>query len=189
MAALRIDRKPQMKKSKVSMFRSVQILLAFFLLLAAATTASSEGTPNFSGVWKLDKDRCQPKRNDDITLRIERHDPEFTFETLISRNFASSRHEIQEYTTDGNVTVSTGADRDGFKTPVVWMGSSLFFSIGEREDGRILQSKETWSVIDDGATLKRMRERPNGDKQTPFFRRIPLSCCDSKSGFIKAHDK
>jgi hypothetical protein len=178
-----------MRKSKVSMFRPVRILLGSLLLSAAATLTSSQGTPDFSGVWKLDNDRSQPKRNGDITLRIERHDPELTVETSISRNSASSRHGIQKYTTDGNVTVSTGADGDEFKTSVVWKDSSLFFSIEEQEDGRILQSKETWSVIEDGATLKRMRERPNGEKQTLFFRRLPLSCCDSKSGLIKAHDK
>jgi hypothetical protein len=72
---------------------------------------------------------------------------------------------------------------------VVWKDSSLVFSIEEHEDGRILLSKETWSVIEDGATLERIRERPNGEKQTLFFRRIPVSTSDSKSDFIKANDK
>ena len=171
------------------MFRSVRTLLGFFLLSAAATAASAHGTPDFSGGWKLDNDRSQPKRNGDITLRIERHDPELTVEISISHNSASSRHGVQKYTTDGNVTVSTGADRDEFKTSAVWKDSGLLFSIEEQEDGHILQSKETWSVIEDGTALKRMRERPDGEKQTLFFRRLPQSCWDSKSGLIKAHDK
>jgi hypothetical protein len=61
--------------------------------------------------------------------------------------------------------------------------------IEEHEDGRILLSKETWSVIEDGATLERNRERPNSEKQTLFYRRIPVSRSDSKSGFLKARDK
>ncbi len=53
------ERKPQMRKSKVSMFRTVRILLGFLLLLAAATVAPSQGTPVFSRGWKLDNERCQ----------------------------------------------------------------------------------------------------------------------------------
>src|SRR5208337_1528413 len=137
-----------MRKSKISMFRSVRILLGILLLSTAAAVAWSQGTPDFSGLWKQDNDRCEPKRNGDVTLRIEHHDPEFTVETSISRDSASSRHAVQKYTTDGKVSVTTGADGDEFHTSVAWKASSLVFSIEEHEDGRILQSKETWSLIE-----------------------------------------
>jgi hypothetical protein len=153
------------------MFRCARIFLGVLLLSTAAANAWSQATPDFSGMWKQDSDRCQPKRNGDVTLRIEHHDPELTVETSISRNSASPRHAVQKYTTDGKVSVSTGADGDEFHTSIVWKDSSLFFSIEEHEDGRILLSKETWSVIEDGATLEKIREHPNGEKQTLFFRR------------------
>jgi hypothetical protein len=171
------------------MFRYVRIFLSILLLSTAAAVAWSQVTPDFSGLWKQDNDRCQPKRNGDLTLRIEHHNPKLTVETLISRNSASLRHAVQKYTTDGKVSVSTGADGDRFNTSVVRKDSSLIFSIEEHEDGRILQSKETWSVIEDGATLERIRERPNGEKQTLFFRRIPVGFSDSKSAVVKARDK
>ena len=169
-------------------FRSLRIFLGILLLSTATAVAWSQGTPDFSGLWKQDNDRCQPKRNGDVTLRIEHHDPKLTVETSISSNSASSRHAIQKYTTDGKVSVSTGADGDEFNTSVVWKDSSLVFLIEEHEDGRIIQSKETWSVIEDGATLERIRERPNGERQTLFFRRIPVSSSNSKSGLVKARD-
>lgn len=168
---------------------SLRTFLCVLLLSTAAAAAWSQGTPDFSGLWKQDNDRCQPKRNGDVTLRIEHQGPELTVETSISRNSLSSRHAVQKYTTDGKVSVSTGADGDEFNTSVVWKDSSLVFSIEEHEDGRILQSRETWSVIDDGATIERIRERPNGEKQALFFRRIPVSGSNSKSGFVKARDK
>ena len=171
------------------MFRSVRVFLGILLLSTAAPVAWSQGTPDFSGMWKQDNDRCQPQRNGDVTLRIEHRDPELSVETSISRNSASPRHAVQKYTTDGKVSVSTGADGDQFHTSVVWQDSSLLFSIEEHEDGRILLSKETWSVIEDGATLERIREHPNGEKQTLFFRRIRVSQSDSKSVFVKAGDK
>lgn len=173
----------------MSIFRSGRIFLAILLLSTAATVAWSQGMPEFSGLWKQDNDRCQPKGNADVTLRIEHHDPELTVETLISRNSTSSRHAVQKYTTDGKVSVSTGADGDEFNTAVVWKDSSLIFSIEEHEDGRILRSKETWLVIDEGATLERIRERRNGEKQTLFFRRLLVSRSDSKSALVKVRDK
>jgi hypothetical protein len=127
--------------------------------------------PDFSGVWKQDNDRCQPKRSGDVTLHIEHHDPVLTVETSISHGSQNSRHAVQKYTTDGKVSVSTGADGDEFHTSIIRKDSSLFFTIEEHEDGRILQSQEIWSLIENGATLQRIRERPNGEKQILIYRR------------------
>ena len=127
--------------------------------------------PDFSGQWEQDNDRCQPKRNGDVTLKIEQHAPALTVETTIARSSGSPRHAVQKYTTDGKASVSTGTDGDEFHTSIVWSGQSLVFSIEEHEEGRILQSKETWSVIDDGKSLERIREPASGEKQTLFYRR------------------
>ena len=170
-----------MRKSKVSMFRSMRLFLGILLLSAAVGVAFSQRTPDFSGQWKQDNDRCQQKRNGDVTLRIEHHGPELTVETSISPNSSGSRHAVQKYTTDGKVSASTGADGDIFYTSAVWKDSRLVFSIEEHEDGRILPSKETWSIIEDGATLERVRERLNGEQQTLFFRQIQITASGGKS--------
>ena len=148
-----------------------RVCLSVLLLLTITRVVWPQTAPDFSGVWQQDNDRCQPKRNGDVTLRIEQNGPKLTVETSISQGSSNSRHAVQKYTLDGQVSVSTGADGDEFHTSVVWKGSSLVFSIEEHEDGRILQSKETWSLIDNGATLQRTRERPGGEKQILFYRR------------------
>jgi hypothetical protein len=173
--------------SQVS-FRSIQLFLGILVLATASAAAWTQATPDFSGLWKQDNDRCQPKRNGDVTLRIEHRGPVLTVETAISRDAASPRHAVQKYTTDGKVSVSTGADGDQFNTSVVWKDSSLVFTIEEHEDGRVLPSKETWSLIEDGATLERIRERPDGDKQALFYRRMPVNSSDSKPGAAKVRD-
>jgi hypothetical protein len=186
LATLRIARRLRVRKSKVSMPISLRTFLCVLLLSTAAGVASPQGTPEFSGLWKQDNDRCQPKRNGDVTLRIEHHGPELTVETSISRNSSDSRHAVQKYTTDGKVSASTGADGDVFYTSVVWKDSSLVFSIEEHEDGRILRSNETWSLSEGDATLEKVRERLNSERQTLFFRRIPITSSGGKSGFVKA---
>jgi hypothetical protein len=146
-------------------------ILILVLLCIVSSAALAQARPDFSGVWKQDNERSLPRRNGDLTLRIEHRDPELIVETSMSSNTGASRHAVQKYTTEGKVSISTGADGDEFHTSVVWKDSSLVFSIEEHEDGRILMSTETWFVIEDGVTLEKVRERPDGQKQTSFFRR------------------
>jgi hypothetical protein len=134
-------------------------------------TAWPQTGPDLSGLWKQDNDRCQPKRSGDVTLHIEHHDPELAVETSTSHASLNSGHALQKYRTDGRVSVSTGADGDEFHTMVVWRDTSLIFTIEEHEAGRILRSQEIWSLIENGATLQRTRERPNGEKQILFYTR------------------
>lgn len=150
---------------------SLSVLSGIFLLPALATLAWTQTAPDFSGQWKQDNDRCQPKRKGDVELRVEQIGQALTVETSISHGSEGSRHAMQKYTTDGKVSVSTGADGDEFHTSAVWKDSTLVFSIEEHEDGRILHSREIWSVIDDGATLQRIREHADGEKQVLIFRR------------------
>ena len=146
------------------------MLLPVLLLTPAGICAPP--SPNFSGTWKQSNERCEPKRKGDVTLRIEHQDPRLTVETTILRGSAPSRHASRQYTTDGNVSVSTGADGDEFHTSVTWSGPSLVFAVEEHEDGRILLSKETWTVMENGAVLQRVRERSEGgDKQMMIYTR------------------
>jgi hypothetical protein len=148
----------------------VQVLMCALMLAAISASARAQTATDFSGQWKQDNDRCQPKRSGDVTLRIEQSGPELTVETSISHG-SNSRHAVQKYTLNGQVSVSTGADGDEFHTSVVWKDSSLVFSIEEHEEGRILLSRETWSLLDNGATLQKTREPADGEKQILFFRR------------------
>ncbi len=147
-------------------------LTIVFLAVFASQLLPAQGLPSFSGVWKQSNDRSQPARKGDVTLKIDHRDPEFIVETTILRGSGAPRVAKQRYTTDGKVSTSTGADGDEFLTSIVWKGSDLVFSIEEHEDGRTIRSNETWSLIEDGAALKRVRERSDGSqKQTLIYLR------------------
>jgi len=128
------------------------------LLSILPAAAGAQARPDFSGLWKQDNERSLPKRNGDVTLRIEHRDPDLAVETTVTRGTQGARHAVQRYTTGGKVSISTGTDGDEFHTSVVWKEQSLVFGVEEHEDGRILLSRETWTLSENGAVLERVRE-------------------------------
>jgi hypothetical protein len=135
----------------------------FLVLLLAGVMAPSaiclQSNADFSGTWKQSNERSTPTRTGNVVLHIDHRDPDMTVETTIRRGSAALRHALQHYTTDGQASISTGADGDEFRTSVVWSGQGLIFSVEEHEDGRIILSRETWTLIVNGAALERCRER------------------------------
>jgi hypothetical protein len=150
-----------------------QLFLSLLLtLLLGPTGTCSPPNPDFSGTWKQSNERCTPKRTGDVTLRIDHRDPELTVETTVLRSSGPPGHALQRYSTDGKKSVSTGADGDEFRTSITWSGASLVFAVEEHEDGRILISREIWTLLENGAVLQRVRERSGGgDKQTLIYLR------------------
>ncbi len=169
-----------MRKSDQWTHRRIRLCLSIlFLLSTMAVAARPQTAPDFSGSWKQDNQRSMPKRTGDVILHVDHRDPDLTVETTISRGSAATRHAVQHYTTDGRALISTGADGDEFHTSIVWNGQSLIFSIEEHEDGRIILSKETWTLIENGAVLKRVREPRNaspdgaGKQELIYLREAP----------------
>jgi hypothetical protein len=126
--------------------------------LPASAGFCSSLNPDFSGTWELSGERSTPKRTGKATLHIDHRDPQLTVETTMFRGAGEPRHAVQHYSTDGRTSVTTGADGDEFHTSIVWEGESLVFSIEEHEDGRILRSREKWTLIQNAAALERVRE-------------------------------
>jgi hypothetical protein len=139
-----------------------------------AAAARAQARPDFSGTWKQSNERSLPQRKGDVTLKIDHRDSELTVETTILRGSGAQRHALQHYTTDSKVSVTTGADGDEFHTSIAWNGVSLVFSVEEHEDGRIILSSETWTLIENGAALQRVRQLADGEKtETLIYLRQP----------------
>jgi hypothetical protein len=141
-------------------------LLTMLLLVPGMCWAVN---PDFSGTWKQSNERSTPARKGDVTLHIEDSESQLTVETTILRNGAAPKHALQHYTTDGKPSVSTGADGDEFHTAVTRRGPALVFSVEEHEDGRIILSQETWTLIENGAAIERRREREGGAKDVIIY--------------------
>jgi hypothetical protein len=145
-----------------------RIVIAALLAVAMAPPAIClQPNPDFSGTWIQSNERSIPRRMNNVTLHIEHRDPELTIETTISRGSGSPRRAVQRYTTDGKESISTGADGDEFHTSIVWKNQTAVFSIEEHEDGRILLSRETWTLLENGTALERVREPLNASPDEP----------------------
>ncbi len=141
------------------------------LILAAALGLLTQAPlPDFSGNWKQSNEQCSPKRSGDVTLTIAQSDRQLIVETTSKGLIA--RHAVQRYTTDGIESKSTGADGDEFHSTVVWKDGALVFDIVEIEDGKRLKSTESWSLIDGGRTLKRVRHTEKAGDQILIYLRI-----------------
>jgi hypothetical protein len=146
------------------------------LLLAGVMVPAAVCLPpnaDFSGTWKQSNERSTPARTGNVTLHIDHRDPDLTVETTILPGSTGPRHALQHYTTDGKTSLSTGADGDEFYTSVVWSGEGLVFSVEEHEDGRIILSREIWTLIQNGAVLERCRERNAGKQTTIYLQESP----------------
>ncbi len=159
--------------------RSLVGFQLFFCLTCAGICSSPQ--PNFSGTWKQSNERCVPQRTGEVVRRIDQHGSDFVVETTSHRGSEPPRHALQRYRFDGRTSVSTGADGDEFHTAIVWQGSRLVFSIEEHEDGRVILSKETWTLVENGSALEIDRETANVDgSRTPnqtliYLRQTPGS--------------
>ena len=154
------------------------ILGSLAALLLVYAGICSQLNPNFSGTWKLSGERSTPKRTGNVTLHIQHRDMDLLVETTALRASGPPRHAVQRYSTDGKTSVSTGADGDEFHTSAVWSGQSLVFTVEEHEDDRVILSKETWMLIENGAVLQRVRQNLNASpdksaQQTLIYLREP----------------
>jgi hypothetical protein len=128
------------------------VLLSTLLLVSAAICLPPK--TDFSGTWKQSNERCVPERKGNVTRHIDQRGSDLIVETTNMRSSGPPRHALQHYSTDGRTSSSTGTDGDEFQTSVVWKGESLAFSIEEHEDGRVIHSRETWMLIENGSALQ-----------------------------------
>jgi len=124
-------------------------------------------------MWKQNNERCVPKRtNSGFTYanRIEQSGPVLKV-TTITNGDRGERSYTRDYQTDGSDQVSKASDGDEFHTRVHWEGAALVFDTEEKERDRNLVTKETWTLLDGGKTLRKVRRTsgPRGDSEVIYI--------------------
>lgn len=148
-------------------------LVWLVLAISGSALLSAQSTAGYAGVWKLNNDLSEPKRNGDVTLQISFEAPELIMEVTSTRSSSPPRHSTQTLLLDGKQTTWIGADGDRFDATVERKNDSLLVSIVEHEDGRTLRSKETWTLTENGQRIARVRDREGKTPETFIYDKQP----------------
>ncbi len=114
---------------------------------------------NLSGTWQQNNERSIPP------LRNKTHRYKMTVEAsneivrvrVTSNNGHGERNLDLTYQIGGKELVYTGMDGDEYHSKVHWDGGSLVFTTVEHERGRLIPSEETWTLLDSGNSLQRVK--------------------------------
>jgi hypothetical protein len=135
------------------------------MFLAAGLTA-------WQGHWQQNNQRSVPARNKSSSLRM---DVELAGSELRVHMDANGGRKLDvTYKMGGPETVYTGTDGDEFHSQAKWSGDEIVFTVVEHEDGKLLPYTETWTLIDGGQSIQRVKISA-GKKTTTVLERMPNS--------------
>jgi hypothetical protein len=146
--------------------------IALLLLLMAAGLCA-QTRPDFNGLWRQNNERCTPKRTSsgfDYSNRIAQSDLDLKV-TTITKGDRGERSYDRAYKTDGSEQISKDAEGDEFHTRVSWELDKLVFDTVEKDRAGTITTTETWTLIDSGKTLKKVRRTsgPRGDSEVTYI--------------------
>ena len=153
------------------MKRAMFAATAALLLLTSAAWA--QGTPNFSGTWKLDvakSDFGPAPPPESIVMVIDHKEPNIKAATTQKSQMGDTSNETI-VTTDGKENVNKlramGAEQD-VKSTTRWNGNKLLTARTIEVQGMAINMSDTWELSDDGKVLTIGRElkTPQGDFAT-----------------------
>ncbi len=139
------------------------LFLSSYSLLGSGMDARVETRLQMAGTWQQNNERCvPPPRNKSYSYKmtVELSDNILRVH-ITSNNGHGERQSDFTYEIGGKELVYIGSDGDEFHATVHWDGDSLVFEIVEHEGVRLIRSQDTWTLIDSGKSLQRVRESPD----------------------------
>ena len=123
-----------------------------------------------SGTWQQNNERSVPRP------RNKAHSYKMTVEAsakalrvrIIANNGHGERNLDLNYEIGGRELVYTGIDGDEYHSKVRREGDSLVFTTVEHERGRLIPSEETWTLIDSGKSLQRVKASPDEESKRVY---------------------
>lgn len=137
--------------------------------LLAATTLFGQSRPDFSGTWKLNKDKSDlgmfaDRMPDDFAVRIDHKDPEIK----ISQPGMRGGTQESKVTTDGKPSETTSQTPMGevkSKAVAKWDGAALVLDVEREMGGNTMSQTDRWTLSPDGKvlTIARKMTSPMGE--------------------------
>jgi hypothetical protein len=143
-------------------------IFGLLVLLCSTRLAYPQSRPDFSGTWRQNNERTVPRPKDDsysYRAIVDQHDS--VLDVVVSVVGGREQGELHlNYSIGGGELVYIGLDHDEFHTTVRWRGQELVFDTVEYERGEKVLVTETWSLLEGGHTLKRVKEENGPDKHS-----------------------
>ena len=144
--------------------------IAIYLLAFLVTAASAQTRPDFSGTWKQNMEKSPTKSSwlKSYVNKIEIQDTTLKVTTTTVGDRGERTYD-RTYVI-GKEQKSQDNEGDEFTTNVKWEGKTLVFETVEKEHDSVLNSKEVWTLSDDGRTLTKNihRSGPRGDSDQQY---------------------
>ena len=139
------------------------VLLSLSSYPLPSSGMGGEAKLGMAGTWQQNNERCvPPPRNKSYSYKmtVELSDNILRVH-ITSNNGHGERQNAFTYEIGGKELVYIGSDGDEFHARVHWDGDALVFDIVEHEGVRLIRSRDTWTLIDSGKSLQRVRESPD----------------------------
>jgi len=132
--------------------------------------ASGQNRPDFSGTWKENLEKSQPKSSwlKSYVNKIEQQGANLKVTTTTVGDRGERTYD-RTYVI-GQENKSQDAEGDQFTTNVKYDGNALVFETAEKEHDATLTSKEVWTLSGDGKTLTKSihRSGPRGESDQKY---------------------
>jgi len=148
------------------MKRAFIVFVGFFTV--ASWTIETQGQPNFSGVWKQNMAKSSKTSLQSYTQKIEHAGNVLKITTITGGPRGESSFD-KPYEI-GKETKSSDKEGDQFTSVVTWEGQTLVFLTSEQEESGTIDTRETWTLSDDGRTLTKVihSHSPRGDREQAY---------------------
>jgi len=147
-----------------------RVLLPIVCLACAlgVFAVSAQALPDFSGLWKQNMEKSSKTSLQSYANRIEQKDDTLKVVTISGGSRGENSYE-RTYVI-GKETTSTDREGDQFTSIVKWEGRALIFLTTEQEKTGTIETRETWTLSSDGATLTKVRSShgPRGDQEQHY---------------------
>jgi len=133
-----------------------KLLAVIGLWLLTGTAAMAQTKPDFSGDWKLNKEKSDfgpIPAPDSMSLKIEHHDPDLKVTTHATGGPQGDIDYEAKYTTDGKECANQFGDRVKLKSKLVWDGATLVIDSNMDASEMQLTIKGRWTLSEDGKSL------------------------------------
>src|SRR5262249_2552889 len=155
------------RKTKMTKRSAAFCLIA---LSCALLVTAAQSRPDFSGTWKQSMEKSPTKSSwlKSYVNKIELKDPNLKVTTVTVGDRGERTYE-RTYVI-GKEEKSQDREGDQFTTNVKWEGDTLVFDTVEKERDAVLNSKEIWTLSENGKTLTKSihRSGPRGDSDQQY---------------------